>query len=350
VTKIAVLGGGSWGTGLSIVLSRSRHAHEISLWVREPAIVEAISTTRENKTYLPGIEIPACVAPSVHLNTVLERAQIVIGAVPSAHTREVFTLALPFISPSAIVVSATKGLEPATHLRISQVMEQVCSQRFVPELAVLSGPSFAQETARGEPTAVVIASRPANQPLEGVHRTGSRTAEYLQEQFAGPTFRLYTNDDVLGVELSGAMKNVMAIAAGACQGLGLGANSLAALITRGLAEMTRLAVKLGAKHETLSGLAGLGDLVLTCTGSLSRNRHVGFELGKGRSLSEILGRMSSIAEGVGTASALLALAEEHRIDLPITEQVNAILNAWKSPAEAIRDIMERRLKSESLVP
>ena len=257
-----------------------------------------------------------------------------------------FTHALPYISPDSIIVSATKGLEPATHLRTSQVIEQVCSQRFFPELAVLSGPSFALEAARGEPTAVVIASESAAHASEGVHRSGSRTAEYLQEQFAGPTFRLYTNDDVLGVELCGAIKNVMAIAAGTCQGLGLGANSLAALITRGLSEMTRLAVRIGAKPETLSGLAGLGDLVLTCTGALSRNRHVGFELGKGRPLGEILAEMSSVAEGVSTAPALLALAEEHRIDLPITEQVNAILNEWKSPREAIRDIMERRLRPE----
>jgi glycerol-3-phosphate dehydrogenase (NAD(P)+) len=346
VTKIAILGGGSWGTGLAVVLSHSRHAHEISLWVREAAIAEAISHTRENKTYLPGVEIPARVIPSTDLKAVLDHAQIVIGAVPSAHTREVFTHALPYISSGAIIVSATKGLEPATHLRISQVIEQVCSQRFLSEIAVLSGPSFALEAARGEPTAVVIASQVTYLSPEGVRRYSPRTAEYLQEQFASPTFRLYTNDDVLGVELCGAMKNVMAIAAGACQGLGLGANSLAALVTRGLTEMTRLAVKVGAKHETLSGLAGLGDLVLTCTGALSRNRHVGFELGKGRSLSEILASMSSIAEGVGTAPALLVLAEEHRIDLPITEQVNAILNAWKSPSEAIRDIMERRLKPE----
>ncbi len=346
MSKIAVLGGGSWGTGLAVILSRSRHAHEISLWLRQAAIAEAISTTRENKAYLPGIEIPARVSASADLSAVLEHAQIVIGVVPSAHTREVFTRALPYISPNAIVVSASKGLEPATHLRISQIIEQVCSQRFVPELAVLSGPSFALEAAKGEPTAVVIASQVSDQSLEGVRRHSPRTAEYLQEQLSGPTFRLYTNDDVLGVELSGAMKNVMAIAAGACQGLGLGTNSVAALITRGLAEMTRLAVKVGGKQETLSGLAGLGDLVLTCTGALSRNRHVGFELGKGRSLNEILESMSSVAEGVSTASALLALAEEHRIDLPITEQVNAILNEWKSPNEAIRVIMERRLKPE----
>ncbi len=346
MSKIAILGGGAWGTALSVVLSRSRHAHDIYLWVREASLAQSIASTRENKTYLPSIEIPARITPSSDLATVLEHAQIIVGAVPSAHTREVFTLAIPHISQDAIIVSATKGLEPATHLRITQVLEQVCSQRFVPQLAVLSGPSFALEAARGEPTAVVIASGETYPHTEGVRHLSLRTAEYLQEQFAGPTFRLYTNDDVLGVELAGAMKNVMAIAAGACQGLGLGANSLAALITRGLAEMTRLAMKVGAKPETLSGLAGLGDLVLTCHGALSRNRHVGFELGKGRSLDEILADMSSVAEGVGTATALLALGQEYRIELPITEQVNAILRQWKSPTEAIRDIMERPLKPE----
>jgi glycerol-3-phosphate dehydrogenase (NAD(P)+) len=190
------------------------------------------------------------------------------------------------------------------------------------------------EAARGEPTAVVLASRDAALATE------------LQEEFAGPNFRLYTNDDILGVELAGAMKNVMAIAAGACQGLGLGSNAVAALITRGLAEMARLAVALGARPETLSGLAGLGDLVLTCTGSLSRNRFVGIELGKGRTLIEILANMRMVAEGVNTAAPLLALAREHRIEMPITEQVDAILHAAKAPKDAIRDIMERPLKRE----
>lgn len=346
MSKIAILGGGAWGTALSVVLARGRHTHEIALWVREATLAESIRETRENKKYLPDFEIPPRIIASSDLATTLEHAQIVVGAVPSAHTREVFSLALPHVSQDAIIVSATKGLEPATHLRMTQVLEQVCSQRFVPELAVLSGPSFALEAARGEPTAVVIASAMSYQDLGGVRRYTSRTAEYLQEQFAGPTFRLYTNDDVVGVELAGAMKNVMAIAAGACQGLGLGANSLAALITRGLSEMTRLGTKVGAKAETLSGLAGMGDLILTCHGALSRNRHVGYELGKGRSLDEILQTMSSVAEGVGTTAALLALGQEFRIELPITEQVNAILRQWKSPSEAIRDIMERPLKPE----
>jgi glycerol-3-phosphate dehydrogenase (NAD(P)+) len=334
MTKIAILGGGSWGTGLSVVLASSRRSHDIALWVREPAIVESINAVHENKTYLPAVPIPACVMPSSDLHEVLDRARVIVGAVPSAHTREVFTRALPHISPDAAIVSATKGLETATHLRMSEVIGQALSSRFIPSVAVLSGPSFAVEAARGEPTAVVLASHDYS------------LATFLQEEFAGPTFRLYTNDDVLGVELAGAMKNVMAIAAGACQGLGFGANTLAALITRGLAEMTRLSVKLGARPETLGGLAGLGDLVLTCTGTLSRNRHVGFELGKGRSLDDILSGMSMIAEGVPTTAALLALGREQHVDLPITEQVNAILQQWKSPSEAIRDIMDRPLKRE----
>ncbi len=346
MTKIAILGGGGWGTALSVVLSRSRHAHEIALWVRQASLATSIAATRENKAYLPAVEIPSSIALSSDLAAVLDHAQIVVGAVPAAYAREVFMLALSHISPEAIIVSAAKGLEPATHFRLSQIIEQVCSQRFVPQIAVLSGPSFAVEAARGEPTAVAIASEAHLQKFGLNMRSGAPLTEYIQEQFSGPAFWLFSSDDVLGIELAGAMKNVMAIAAGACQGIGLGANSLAILITRSLAEMTRLAVKAGAKPETLSGLAGLGDLALTCNGMLSRNRHVGVELGKGRALEEILGEMTSIAEGVGTAPALLALASEHHIEMPITEQVNAILKGWKSPNEAIRDILERPLKLE----
>jgi glycerol-3-phosphate dehydrogenase (NAD(P)+) len=334
VSRIAILGGGSWGTGLSVVLAHSRRKHEIRLWVRGASIAESIRERRENCTYLPGISIPECVTPSADVTEVLRNAQIVMGVVPSAHTRAVFTQAHSAIPADSILVSATKGLEPATHLRMSEVIEQVLNVRFLPSLAVLSGPSFALEAARGEPTAVVLASK------------DRALVSFLQEEFAGPSFRLYTNDDVLGVELAGAMKNVMAIAAGACQGLGLGHNPLAALITRGLAEMSRLVVALGGKPETLSGLAGLGDLVLTCTGALSRNRQVGFELGQGRPLGEILAGMKMVAEGVGTTAALLALAREHHIDLPITEQVHSILHHGNPPREAIRAIMERPLKRE----
>jgi len=334
MTKIAILGAGSWGTALAIVLSRSRKPQEVSLWVRNAALAEAIRADRENKAYLPDSKLPESVRVHSQLEAALSGARIILGAMPSAHARTAYTSALPFAAGGASFVSATKGLEPGTHLRMSEVLEQVVSPRFGPRIAVISGPSFAAEAARGEPTAVVVASRDAALAVE------------LQEELAGPNFRLYTNDDVLGVELAGAMKNVMAIAAGACQGLGLGSNALAALITRGLAEMARLAMVLGARAETLSGLAGLGDLVLTCTGSLSRNRFVGIELGKGRTLGEILCNMRMVAEGVHTTAPLLALAREHQIEMPITEQVEAILHAGKSPRDAIRDIMERPLKRE----
>ena len=334
MTRIAILGGGSWGTGLAVVLSNSRRKHQIRLWVREPELAESIEQTRENRKYLPGIAIPACVQASTKIEEVLHEAEVVICAVPSAHTRGVLAQALLCVPRNAAIVSATKGLEPATHLRMSQVITQVLNSRFVPRVAVLSGPSFALEAATGQPTAVVLASEDA------------ALAPFLQEEFSGPTFRLYTNSDLLGVELAGAMKNVMAIAAGACQGLGLGTNSLAALITRGLAEMTRLAMALGGRPETLSGLAGMGDLILTCYGTLSRNRRVGFELGQGRSLQEILAGMTMVAEGVGTTAALLALARETRIELPITEQVHSILHLGNPPREAIRAIMERPLRRE----
>jgi glycerol-3-phosphate dehydrogenase (NAD(P)+) len=303
-----------------------------------PTSAASLRRTRENDAYLPHHSLPVNVSVTNILKEAVSGATIVVGAMPSAHARDVYTEARPCFSHEVIYVSATKGLEPATHLRMSavllQVLQQTTSPKFFPRVAVLSGPSFAVEAARGEPTAVVLASRDVT------------VATSLQEEFAAPSFRLYTNDDVLGVELAGAMKNVMAIAAGACQGLGLGSNALAALITRGLAEMTRLAVALGARPETLSGLAGLGDLVLTCTGSLSRNRHVGVELGRGRPLHEIRAGMRMVAEGVETAAPLLALAREHQIEMPITEQVDAILHAGKSPKEAIRKIMERPLKRE----
>src|SRR5260370_9802695 len=313
MSRIAIRGGGSWGTGLAVVCASRRRQRETRPWVRDSSLAESLEQERENKKYLPGVSIPACVKASTKLEEVLHEAQIVVGAVPSAHTRSIFALALSHPSRDAAFLSATKGLEPATHLRMSEVISQVINARFVPSVAVLSGPSFAAEAALGHPTAVVLASQDA------------ALGAFLQEEFSGPTFRLYTNDDVLGVELAGAMKNVMAIAAGACQGLGLGANSLAALITRALAEIARLAMALGGKPATLSGLAGLGDLVLTCTGALSRNRFVGIELGKGRSLRDILANMRIVAEGVSSAAPLPALARAHPIALPITQQVDAIL-------------------------
>jgi glycerol-3-phosphate dehydrogenase (NAD(P)+) len=338
MTRIAILGAGSWGTALSIVLSRARKRHEISLWARNAQLAEALQLQRENTTYLTGVRLPDGIRTTPNIAEALTSAQIVIGAIPSVHARAVYTQALQSITKEMMFVSATKGLEPETHLRMTLVLSQVLVRSGTAEaserIAVLSGPSFAAEVARGQPTAVVLAAQDAE------------LASRLQEEFSGPSFRLYTNDDVLGVELAGAMKNVMAIAAGACQGLGLGSNPLAALITRGLAEMMRLAAALGAHPETLSGLAGLGDLVLTCTGALSRNRHVGMELGKGRKLPEILAEMRMVAEGVATAAPLLALAREHGIEMPITERVDAILHCGQSPEDAIREIMERPLKRE----
>ena len=344
--KIAILGAGSWGTALAIVLTRSRQPHEISLWVHDPELAESLGRERENHTYLPGCKLATSVKVTNDIAAAMNGAEIVVGAVPSSYARKVYSLARPFWNPEMIVVSATKGLEPISHARMSEVVHEALGDAAAARVAVLCGPSFAVEAARGEPTAVVVAGRPLLELTRTAGRHYADPAGEIQAEFAGPAFRLYTNNDVLGVELAGAMKNVIALAAGACSGLGLGANSLAALITRGLAEMTRLAARLGAKPETMSGLAGLGDLILTCHGTLSRNRHVGIELGKGRDLKEILGEMKMVAEGVGTTSALLDLATEANVELPITEQVNAILHEGKSPAEAIRDVMERPSKRE----
>lgn len=327
MSRIAILGGGSWGTALAIVLSRARRRHDISLWVHDPALAESIARDRENRTYLPGRRLPPEVKVTCEIHDAISGAQILIGAVPTMHARITYSAVGAAALPHSVFVNAAKGLEPTTHKRMSELALEVFPAK--PRFAVLSGPSFAAEASRGEPTAVVLASN------------DSALATELQEEFAAPNFRVYTNEDVLGVELAGAMKNVIAIAAGACQGLGLGSNPLAALITRGLAEMSRLAAALGAQPETLTGLAGLGDLVLTCTGALSRNRQVGIELGKGRALREILAGMRMVAEGVGTTSALLELAREAKVELPITAQVAAILHQGKSPREAIRDIMDR---------
>ena len=335
MSRIAILGAGSWGTALAVLLARSRRSHELQMWAHDPALAESMQTERENRPYLPGQALPSLLRVRNDMARVLRDAEVVIGAMPSAHAREVYGAAIPLTPSSAVIVSATKGLEPSSHLRMTEVLGELRGPEQGHQIAVLSGPSFAQEAARGEPTALVLAAKDENLSAE------------LQEEFAGPTLRLYTNMDVLGVELAGAMKNVIAIAAGACHGIGLGSNSLAALITRGLAEMTRLAVALGARSETLSGLAGLGDLVLTCTGGLSRNRYVGVELGKGRQINGILAGMRMVAEGVGTTPALLKLAGEAGVDLPITEQVNAILHEGKSPRDAIRDIMERPQKREA---
>jgi glycerol-3-phosphate dehydrogenase (NAD(P)+) len=332
--KIAIIGGGSWGTALAIALTRSSCAHRLTLWAHSTDVVELLSARRVNEIYLPGFELPADIEITGGLEKALAGADIVLGVMPSAHAREIYRLMRPLVDPSSVFVSATKGLEPHTHARISEVIAEEISLDAPARIAVLSGPSFAFEVAAGDPTAVVLAA------------ADGKLASEVQEEFSGPRFRLYTNDDVIGTEIAGAVKNVIAIAAGICTGLELGTNTVAALVTRGLAEMTRLAVALGGRRETLSGLAGVGDLILTATGELSRNRSVGIELGKGRDLAEILGSTRRVAEGVGSAAATLELARRTGVEMPITEQVHAVLTAGRVTRDAIRDLMERRLKQE----
>lgn len=335
--KIAIIGAGSCGTALAIALARSREPHRVLLWVHGGDVLAGLHKCRENSIYLPGMRLPEDTEFTGNLGEALADAEIVLGVMPSAYARTTYAAMLPYLEARAsdrIFVSATKGLEQDSLARMSTVIVETIGQKFAPRVAALSGPSFALEVARGDPTAVVIASGDL------------QVAAEIQREFSSSTLRLYTNDDTVGVEFGGAVKNVIALAAGVCAGLGLGANTIAALITRGLNEMTRLAVALGGRRDTLAGLAGLGDLVLTATGSLSRNRSVGVELGKGRKLPEILSHMRMVAEGVGTTSATMALARKHQVDMPITAQMYAVLHEDRSPSAAIRELMERRLTRE----
>ncbi len=327
---MTVLGAGSWGTALSVHLARE--GRTVRLWARDPQLVAQMSATRENPQYLPGAMLPPSVTPMSALGAALDGTAFVIVAVPSHGVRAVVRAAIPFIAAKAVVVSATKGLEGDTLARMSELIGEETAGQF--PVVVLSGPSFAAEVARGLPAAVLAAS------------SDSGAATRVQELFRGRALRLYVSDDVAGVEIGGALKNVIAIAAGAVDGLGLGHNAMSALITRGLAEISRLACAEGARRDTLAGLSGLGDLVLTCTGNLSRNRHVGFELGRGRSLSDILSGMHMVAEGIRTTGAALALGARHGIELPITAQMAEVLEGRSSPAEAVEALMGRRQRAE----
>jgi glycerol-3-phosphate dehydrogenase (NAD(P)+) len=289
---------------------------------------------RENDTYLPGFFLPANVKPVCDFETALKDANIVLGVTPSHHLRGVFSRIVPYLTSDMSFVSATKGIETGSLLRMSEVMRSVLKLRHDPRIAVLSGPTFAREVAAGQPTAVVISSE--DEELAGI----------IQSAFSGPTFRLYTNSDPIGVEVGAALKNVIAIGAGICQGLQLGSNAIAALVTRGLAEISRLAVAMGGDPRTLSGLAGLGDLVLTCNGELSRNRRVGIGLAEGRNLDEILASTNTVAEGVQTTYAAVDLSRRYGIEMPITEQMYAVFRLNRPPKEAIRELMERSLKRE----
>lgn len=333
MTKLAIIGGGSWGTALAIVLAP--RFESVTLWVHEADLAARMMGSRENDVFLPGFRLSDNVrVVTGNFENAFAGADTVLGVMPSHHARGIYTAMLPHLTPSMILVSATKGLEQGSLLRMSEVIEHVVKARFEPRIAVLSGPTFAREVAAGNPTAVVVAS------------SSPEVARCVQEAFSGPTFRLYTNADPIGVEVGAALKNVIAIGAGICEGLGLGHNPTAALITRGLAEITRLAIAMGGRAKTLAGLAGLGDLVLTCSGELSRNRQVGKELGSGRPLGEILGSMRMVAEGVETCGSAVALGQKLGVDLPIIQQMHAVMSEGKPPREAVRDLMDRSLKGE----
>jgi glycerol-3-phosphate dehydrogenase (NAD(P)+) len=297
-------------------------------------VVEDIAAKHENRIFLPGVKLPETLAASQDLKFTLQDARFVVTVMPSHVCSSLYKEMLPYLDSEMVLVSATKGLDVDRLMRMSEVIRNVVEKKFSPRLTVLSGPSFAQEVAHGDPTAIVVASEDESAALN------------VQAAFSSRSLRIYKSNDVVGVETGGAIKNVIAIAAGVIEGLGLGHNPKAALITRGLAEIARLACACGARAETLAGLAGMGDLVLTCTGFLSRNRSVGFELGKGRKLPQILSGMHSVAEGVKTADAAIALAERHRIEMPIARQVQRILRDEVSPLEAIHQLMERSLKDE----
>jgi glycerol-3-phosphate dehydrogenase (NAD(P)+) len=330
--RVAVIGAGGWGTALSIAAARA--GREVRLWSRSAALAEEINARRVNSAYLEGHNVPEAVRATPDACEALRGAGMVILAAPSHATRGVLESLRGEFEPCAVVVSATKGVEVETGLRISEVVAEVMGRDAASRFVCLSGPSFAREVAAGQPTAVVAAS--GDESLGRV----------VQQALSAGSFRVYTNPDVLGTELGGASKNVMALAAGMVAGLNLGANSVAALVTRGLAEMTRLALAEGARLETLMGLAGLGDLVLTCTGSLSRNRFVGQELGRGRALADVLAGMHEVAEGVRTARAIRLLAERRGVEMPITEEVHAVLYEGKTARAAVESLMTRPLKGE----
>jgi glycerol-3-phosphate dehydrogenase (NAD(P)+) len=332
VSRIAVIGAGSWGTALAIVAARA--GHDVSVWSRTPVVVEGINREHVNPVYLKDVTIPKLVVASSDIAGVVTGAELVILAAPSHATRQLLTAISLVLDPESIVVSATKGIEIESTRRISEVVAEVAPAqrgRFV----CLSGPSFAKEVVKDHPTAVVAASDDAD------------AARRVQSALSFDNLRIYTNDDLVGTELGGSVKNVIAIAAGMVDGLGFGSNSVAALITRGLAEMSRLALREGGKLETLMGLAGLGDLVLTCTGGLSRNRFVGQELGKGRKLEDISAGMNEVAEGVKTTLAVRNLANRVGVDMPITNEVHAVLYEGKLASDVASHLMLRPLREES---
>lgn len=326
--KVTVIGDGGWGTALAMVLDRN--GHDVTVWGPFPEYLEEIKRAGENKTYLPGVGIPNSLKWTSDPAAAVEGTELVVLVVPSRFYKPTVETFNPFITADMLVVSATKGLDETTHERMSQVAEEILGR----EVAVLSGPSHAEEVARGVPCAVAVAA------------SDHAVAERIQQLFVNDTFRVYTLDDVVGVELGGALKNVVAVAAGISDGMGFGDNSKAALMTRGIAEITRLGAALGAKPETFMGLSGIGDLMVTCMSRHSRNRGVGERLGKGETLEDIMGSMKMVAEGVWNCQAAKELAGELGVSVPITEQVNAVVHEGKDPRQAMMALMSRTPKSE----
>jgi glycerol-3-phosphate dehydrogenase (NAD(P)+) len=331
MTFVAVVGAGAWGTALADLLARN--GHSVRLWAREPDVAESIASRHENVRFLAGVALSSALAASTTIGDVVRGADLVLFAAPSEHLRTVATSTVSVLQPGATLAVATKGIEPGTLAVMTQVVREATAGAHA--VVALSGPSFAAEVAARQPTAVVAAS------------TTPAAATLVQQALASNEFRVYTHPDVLGVELGGALKNVMAVATGVSDGLGLGANSRAALVTRGLAEMTRLGVALGARASTFAGLAGLGDLVLTCTGALSRNRAVGEAIGRGETLADVLAGRETVAEGVVTARSALALAERAGVEMPIVRAVNRVLFEGRPARRSIADLMERELRAES---
>jgi glycerol-3-phosphate dehydrogenase (NAD(P)+) len=332
--RVAIIGAGNWGTALSIVAARN--GHDVRIWSRSPSLVETINREGINNQYLTSFNLPSGIKATNKLEEAILQADILLLAVPSHTIRNIVSQISPYIDQRVILVSASKGIEIETGKRISEIFVELLGNQSLSRFVSLSGPSFAKEVAAGYPTALVAASKDLG------------TAQVIQTAFSNQSLRIYTNQDLVGVEIGGAVKNVIALASGMIAGLGFGANSIAALVTRGLAEMVRLAITQGAEQETLMGLAGLGDLVLTCTSEQSRNFQVGQELARGKSLDEIIGQMHEVAEGVRTTQAVKLLAEAYKVDIPITNEVFAVLYRRKRVVDAIAQLMMRPLKEEFL--
>jgi glycerol-3-phosphate dehydrogenase (NAD(P)+) len=328
MSYISVIGAGSWGTTLACLLAEKEY--DVSLWVLEEDLCAEMRTARINSLYLPGIRIPDHVVVTNDMEHAVEKARYVINVVPTQYARRVLQNALPYISPDAVIVNASKGIEKKTLLTVSSIIKELSTHR----IAVLSGPSFAHEVSRMLPTAVTLACEDA------------ATGLLLQEIFNTPSFRVYTHDDILGVELGGALKNVIAIASGISDGLKLGHNARAALLTRGLAELERLGSAMGARKQTFSGLSGLGDLILTCTALLSRNYTLGTKLAQGMKLDDILSQSKSVVEGVATAESAYELSRKYQVQMPFVEQVYMVLYEGKDPGVAVTELMNRALKTE----